>query len=138
MSMRPERHQFKVGKYDILAQPAPGSAHMLRYTIMLNGKRLGSMLSMPSESNCRNLESPPVVPPLAFFVGALLSSVLYRISGIFEEPAPAWTTLPYALGIAAPLIWRKRHPSLAAIAVCPWPECDNGTAMKSRSGSCAR
>ncbi len=62
---RPERQQFKVGKYDILAQPAPGSAHMLRYTIMLNGKRLGAMLSMPSESNCRNLESPPVVPPWA-------------------------------------------------------------------------
>lgn len=72
MSTRPERHQFKVGKYDILAQPAPGSAHMLRYTIMLNGKRLGSMLSMPSESNCRNLESPPVVPPPKFL------SVTYR------------------------------------------------------------
>jgi hypothetical protein len=59
--------RFKVGKYDILAQPASGSAHMLRYTVMLNGKRLGALLSMPTESDCRFLESPPKVPPLKIF-----------------------------------------------------------------------
>jgi hypothetical protein len=58
---------FKVGKYDIRAQPAVGSAHMLRYTVMLNGKRLGALLSMPAESDCRFLESPPKVPPLTIF-----------------------------------------------------------------------
>lgn len=62
-----ERKRFKVGKYDILAQPAPGSMHMLRYTVMLDGKRLGSQLSVPSESDCRFMESPPVVPPLKIF-----------------------------------------------------------------------
>ena len=41
-----QRRQFKIGKYDILAQPALGSMHMLRYTVMLNGKRLGAFLSM--------------------------------------------------------------------------------------------
>jgi hypothetical protein len=69
---RSERQQFKIGKYDILAQPVAGAAHMLRYTVLLNGKRLGAMLSMPSESNCKNLENPPVVPPPKFL------SVTYR------------------------------------------------------------
>ena len=58
---------FKIGKYDIVAQPALGSAQMLRYTVMLNGKRLGALMSMPSESDCKFLESPPKVPPLKVF-----------------------------------------------------------------------
>jgi hypothetical protein len=62
-----ERKQFKVGKYDIVAQPASGSAHMMRYTVMLNGKRLGALLSVPTESDCRFLEAPPKVPPLKIF-----------------------------------------------------------------------
>ena len=61
------RQQFKIGKYDIVAQPALGSTQMLRYTVLLNGKRLGALLSMPSESDCRFLESPPPVPPLKIF-----------------------------------------------------------------------
>ncbi len=67
-----ERRQFKIGKYDIVAQPASGSMHMLRYTVLLNGKRLGALLSMPTESDCRFLEAPPKVPPLKIF------SVTYR------------------------------------------------------------
>jgi hypothetical protein len=59
--------RFKIGKYDIVAQPAAGSAHMLRYTVMLEGKRLGAQLSMPSESDCRFMEAPPPVPPLKIF-----------------------------------------------------------------------
>ncbi|MGH8689948.1 MAG: hypothetical protein ACREUS_02860 [Burkholderiales bacterium] len=62
-----EPRQFKIGKYDIHARPANGSAHMLRYTVLLNGKRLGALLSMPTESDCRFLESPPKVPPLKIF-----------------------------------------------------------------------
>src|SRR6185312_16105963 len=31
------------------------------------GERLGAFLSMPTESDCRFLESPPVVPPLKIF-----------------------------------------------------------------------
>jgi hypothetical protein len=62
-----ERRNFKIGKYDIVAQPAFGSAHMLRYTVMLNGKRLGALLSVPTESDCRFLEAPPAVPPVKIF-----------------------------------------------------------------------
>jgi hypothetical protein len=62
-----ERKQYKIGKYDIIAQPVSGSAHMLRYTVMLNGKRLGALMSVPTESDCKFLESPPVVPPLKIF-----------------------------------------------------------------------
>ena len=58
---------FKVGKYEIRAQPASGSAHMLRYTVMFEGRRLGALLSMPTESDCRFLEAPPKVPPLKIF-----------------------------------------------------------------------
>ncbi|HTG98384.1 MAG TPA: hypothetical protein VL982_13140 [Burkholderiales bacterium] len=67
MGQKARLKQFKVGKYDILAQPAAGSAHMLRYTVMLNGRRLGALLSMPAESDCQFLESPPKVPPLKIF-----------------------------------------------------------------------
>lgn len=63
----PESRQFKIGKYDIDARPAFGSAQMLRYTVMFKGKRLGVLFSMPSESDCRFLECPPVVPPLKIF-----------------------------------------------------------------------
>lgn len=54
---------------------------------------------------------------VALAVGALLSSVLYRVAGFFEEPAPGWASLPYALGISAPLIWRRRFPVAAALVV---------------------
>ena len=63
----PARGRFKLGKYEIIAQPAPGSMHMLRYTVLLNGKRLGAQLSVPSESDCRFMEAPPPVPPLKIF-----------------------------------------------------------------------
>jgi len=62
-----QRRQFKIGKYDILAQPALGSMHMLRYTVMLNGKRIGALMSVPNESDCRFMEAPPPVPPLRIF-----------------------------------------------------------------------
>jgi hypothetical protein len=56
--------RFSVGKYDVIATPIPHSAHMLRYTIFVDGRRIGAMASMPGESDCRFLEKPPVVPPL--------------------------------------------------------------------------
>ena len=63
----PASGRFKLGKYEIIAQPAPGSLHMLRYTVVLNGRRLGAQLSVPSESDCRFMEAPPPVPPLKIF-----------------------------------------------------------------------
>ena len=62
-----ERRRFKVGKYDIIAHPIPNSAHMLRYTVFVGGKRIGATVSVPTESDCRFLEKPPVVPPLKIF-----------------------------------------------------------------------
>lgn len=53
----------------------------------------------------------------ALFVGILLSSVLYRVAEFFDDPAPAWATLPYAVAIAVPLIWRRRFPAAVAVVV---------------------
>lgn len=62
-----ERKRFMIGKYEIIAHPVPYSAHMLRYTVFVDRKRIGSLLSVPTESDCRFLEKPPVVPPLKIF-----------------------------------------------------------------------
>jgi len=64
---RQERKRFMIGKYEIIAQPIHGSAHMLRYTVFVAGRRIGATASMPTESDCRYLERPPVVPPLKPF-----------------------------------------------------------------------
>jgi len=62
-----EGRRFFVGKYSVIAQPIPHSAHMLRYTVFLDGKRVGSMASEPNESDCRFMEKPPVTPALVPF-----------------------------------------------------------------------
>lgn len=62
-----EGRRFTVGKYHIIATPIAHSAHMLRYTVFVDGRRIGAMASMPSESDCRFLENPPVTPPLMPF-----------------------------------------------------------------------
>jgi len=62
-----EARRFSVGKYEIRATPIPQSAHMLRYTVFVDGKPIGSMASVPSESDCRFLESPPATPALVQF-----------------------------------------------------------------------
>ena len=59
-----------VGKYEVVAQPIPGSNHMLRYTVSVAGTRIGATVSVPTESDCRYLEKPPAVPPLKPFQGA--------------------------------------------------------------------
>ena len=64
---RQARQRFMLGKYEIIAQPIAGSAHMLRYTVFVGGRRIGATASMPTESDCRYLERPPVVPPLKPF-----------------------------------------------------------------------
>jgi len=72
--MEPRQHRspagptrFTVGKYDVVGQPLPGSMHMLRYIVSVAGKRIGVMMSVPTESDCRYLEKPPPVPPLKPF-----------------------------------------------------------------------
>lgn len=59
-----QARRFTVGDYEVIAQPIPHSAHMLRYNVYRNGKRIGGLASVPTESDCRFLEHPPVVPPL--------------------------------------------------------------------------
>jgi hypothetical protein len=59
-----QARRFIVGDYEVIAQPIPHSAHMLRYNVFRNGKRIGGLASVPTESDCRFLEHPPVVPPL--------------------------------------------------------------------------
>ena len=39
---------FAVGRYQVVATPMPGSAQMLRYTIFLDGKRIGAVASLPT------------------------------------------------------------------------------------------
>lgn len=58
-----------------------------------------------------------VILAVALAVGAILSSVLYRIAGIFDEPAPAWATLPWAIAITIPLAWRRIAPITSAVIV---------------------
>ena len=48
---------FMVGRYFVVATPLAGAAHMLRYTVYLDGKRIGAMASVPNESDCRALIS---------------------------------------------------------------------------------
>lgn len=55
--------RFVLGRYEIVATPIAHSAHMLRYTVYVEGKRIGAMASQPSESDCRQLENPPDDPP---------------------------------------------------------------------------
>ena len=59
-----EARKFSIGKYFVVATPIPHSAHMLRYAVFVGGKRIGTTASMPSEADCKYLESPPIVPPL--------------------------------------------------------------------------
>ena len=95
--------RFKLGKYDIVAQPIAGSSHMLRYTVLLDGKRLGALFSVPCESDCNFLESPPPVPPLKIF------SVTY-------------CGRPSEEGLGAPASAGYRRPRRAAVD-------DQGTAL---------
>ncbi len=67
-----EGKRFRLGKYEVVGQPIPQSAHMLRYTVFVDGIRIGALASVPTESDCRFLEHPPAVPPLKIY------SVIYR------------------------------------------------------------
>ena len=61
------RKRFMVGKYEVIASPIPSAKHMLLYTVYLGRTRLGAMVSVPGESDCKFMESPPPVPPLKVF-----------------------------------------------------------------------
>ena len=53
---RQARRRFMIGKYEIIAQPIAGSAHMLRYTVFVSGRRVGATdQHAHSGSHCRYL-----------------------------------------------------------------------------------
>ncbi|SFN67883.1 sensor histidine kinase [Mycetocola miduiensis] len=53
----------------------------------------------------------------ALFVGALLSLMLYRVAGVYDEPAPMWLSLVWAVLITLPLAVRRRWPTVAALII---------------------
>ena len=98
------RARFMIGKYEVIAEPIPYSTQMLRYNVYLDKTRIGATVSMPSESDCRFLEKPPVVPPLKVFnmtgrpgrpkKGAVKPAVvLERDQPGFREKLPSDVTL---------------------------------------------
>ena len=58
-----------------------------------------------------------VILSIALGVGTLLSLTLYTIAGFYPEPAPMWASVLWAIGITAPLAFRRRFPSSVAIVV---------------------
>lgn len=79
------RKRYRIGKYEIVAQPIPHAAHMLRYTVYVDGRRIGAMASVPSESDCLFMEKPPVIPPLVPY------QVVYRPGRPKKGTAPRST-----------------------------------------------
>jgi len=53
----------------------------------------------------------------ALFVGAVLSMVLYRVAGFYDEPAAGWVSALCLAAVTAPLAFRRRAPSVAAAVV---------------------
>jgi signal transduction histidine kinase len=53
----------------------------------------------------------------ALLVGALLSMVLQRTAGVYEEPAAGWVSLLCLAATTLPLALRRRHPSVVAVVV---------------------
>ena len=51
------------------------------------------------------------------FVGALLSLMLYQVAGVYDDPAPMWLSLIWAVLITLPLAGRRRWPNAVAIVV---------------------
>ena len=99
-----EGRRFSVGKYDIVARPIPHSTHMLRYTVFVAGKRIGTLASYPNESDCRFLESPPATPPLVQFQyvyrpGRPKKGAAPRVT---EAPAPPRDELPHGMAFPQP------------------------------------
>lgn len=53
----------------------------------------------------------------ALFVGTLFSLMLYQVAGLYDDPAPMWLSLIWAVLITLPLALRRRFPNTVAIIV---------------------
>lgn len=53
----------------------------------------------------------------ALFVGALLSTVLWRIAGMYDEPAAPWLSVLLLALVTGPLAVRRRWPSTVLLVV---------------------
>ena len=51
------------------------------------------------------------------FVGTLFSLMLYQVAGLYDDPAPMWLSLIWAVLITVPLALRRRFPNTVAIIV---------------------
>ena len=58
-----------------------------------------------------------IILAIALGVGTLLSLTLYTIAGFYPEPAPMWASVLWAIGITAPLAFRRRFPCSVAVIV---------------------
>ena len=94
------RKRYRIGKYEIVAQPIPHAAHMLRYTVSVDGTRIGTMASVPSESDCVFMEKPPIIPPLVpyqvvYRPGRPKKGAPPRTAG--DAPPPPHEDLPHGM-----------------------------------------
>jgi signal transduction histidine kinase len=51
------------------------------------------------------------------FVGTLFSLMLYQVAGLYDDPAPMWLSLIWAVLITMPLALRRKYPNTMAIVV---------------------
>lgn len=65
----------------------------------------------------RRAQRTDVIVAAAFFVGALFSIMLYRTAGFYEEPAPMWVSLVWAVAVSFPLAFRRRFPCTVALVL---------------------
>ena len=105
-----------------------------RTLVLVNGRRIGAMASMPSESDCLFLEKPPVVPPLVPY------QAIYR-PGRPKKGTPPRTDVAQALvqqelpgrlvgpgeqvdrtlAGKMPVILGKKHVSAPKLSARRWP-----------------